>query len=153
MGQSLVAAFWCGPDSGEEQRRSDLEISVQPTPEDLSGLELFADLPPDRLAELASRFQIEEHPVGTMLTREGDAGYAFFVLVQGTARVAQGYNEIRVLGPGDFFGELSIVGDGRRTASVQASERVTLWSMFGPDFRTFEHDFPELAERIRSKYA
>lgn len=126
---------------------------MQPSAEDLAAVALFADVPPGQLADLASRFSVVQHPAGTLLTREGDVGYAFFVLVEGTARVVQGYDELRVLGPGDFFGELSIFGDGQRTASVQAGEPVTVWSMFGSDFRTLEQDYPELAATIRERYS
>ena len=61
--------------------------------------------------------------------------------------------EIRQLGPGDFLGELSIIGDGHRTATVKATSQVTVWSMFGTRFRSLEQQFPELAERIRTAYA
>jgi len=64
----------------------------------------------------------------------------------------QGDRELRLLGPGDFFGELSIVGEGHRTASVLATSPVTVWCMFGTRFRALEDQFPELAERIRSAY-
>jgi CRP-like cAMP-binding protein len=64
--------------------------------------------------------------------------------------VIQGDEEIRQLGPGDFFGELSIVGDGRRTATVKATSPVTVWSMFGTQFRRLEQQFPEVAKRIRT---
>jgi CRP-like cAMP-binding protein len=52
------------------------------------------------------------------LTGEGASGYSFFVLCEGTATVTIDGNEVRALEPGDFFGELAILGDGRRTATV-----------------------------------
>jgi CRP-like cAMP-binding protein len=67
--------------------------------------------------------------------------------------VIQGDEELRRLGPGDFFGELSIIGDGRRTATVKATSQVTVWNMFGTEFRNLEQHFPELAEKIRTAYA
>ena len=57
------------------------------------------------------------------------------------------------MGPGDCFGELSIVGDGHRTATVRATSPVTVWNMFGSDFRGLEQKFPGLADKIRSAYA
>jgi CRP-like cAMP-binding protein len=56
------------------------------------------------------------------------------------------------VGAGDFFGELSIIGDGHRTATVKTTSHVTVWSMFGTRFQSLEQQFPELAERIRTAY-
>jgi ATP-binding cassette subfamily B protein len=116
-------------------------------------MSLFGELAPAELEQVASWFSVEERDSGATLTREGAAGYAFYVLKDGTATVVRGGEEIRRLGPGDFFGELSIIGDGRRTATVKATSHVTVWNMFGTEFRNLEQHFSELAERIRAAYA
>jgi len=126
---------------------------VRPSPEELRSLSLFAELGPAELEQVASWFDVEERDSGAALTQQGASGYAFYVLRDGTATVIQGDEEIRRLGPGDFFGELSIIGDGRRTATVKATSHVTVWNMFGTDFRNLEQHFPELAEKIRTAYA
>jgi CRP-like cAMP-binding protein len=126
---------------------------VHPTPEELRSLPLFADLGPEELEEVSSWFEVQHSQAGVTLTKEGEAGYMFYLLRDGTATVAHDDEEIRQLGPGDFFGELSIVGDGRRTASVRSTSAVSVWSMFGADFRSLEQQFPEVAERIRTAYA
>jgi CRP-like cAMP-binding protein len=116
-------------------------------------MSLFAELGPAELEQVASWFDVEERDSGATLTQQGASGYAFYVLRDGTATVIQGDEEIRRLGPGDFFGELSIIGDGRRTATVKATSHVTVWNMFGAEFRNLEQHFPELAEKIRTAYA
>lgn len=126
---------------------------MRPAAEELRSLPLFAELGPAELEQVASWFDVEERDSGATLTQQGASGYAFYVLRDGTATVIQGDEEIRRLGPGDFFGELSIIGDGRRTATVKATSRVTVWNMFGTEFRNLEHHFPELAEKIRTAYA
>ena len=126
---------------------------MRPAPEDLRSLSLFAELGSAELEQVASWFDVEERESGATLTQQGASGYAFYVLRDGTATVTQGDEEIRRLGPGDFFGELSIIGDGRRTATVKATSHVTVWNMFGTEFRNLEQHFPELAERIRTAYA
>ena len=125
---------------------------MNPSAADLKSLPLFAELDASSLDELATWFGVEDREAGAYLTREGSAGYAFYILREGSARVVQGDRELRQLGPGDFFGELSIVGEGHRTASVLATSPVTVWCMFGTRFRALEDQFPELAERIRSAY-
>jgi voltage-gated potassium channel len=52
------------------------------------------------------------------------------------------------LGPGDFFGEIAILGDGRRTATVTTTSPSQLLVMFGTEFRRLEHAHPEIAGRI-----
>lgn len=126
---------------------------MRPAPEELRSLPLFAELGPAELEQVASWFDVEERDSGATLTQQGASGYAFYVLRDGTATVIQGDEEIRRLGPGDFFGELSIIGDGRRTATVKATSRVTVWNMFGTEFRNLEQHFPDLAEKIRTAYA
>ena len=53
------------------------------------------------------------------------------------------------LGPGDFFGEMAIMGDGRRVADVVATAPMTLYAMFGTSFREMEAELPEVAAQIR----
>ena len=118
-----------------------------------SSSDVHAGLEPADLEQVASWFAVEERDSGATLIRQGASGYAFYVLRDGTATVIQGDKEIRQLGPGDFFGELSIIGDGHRTATVKATSDVTVWSMFGIDFRNLEKQFPELAGKIRTAYA
>ena len=126
---------------------------MRPSPEELRSMSLFAELGPAELEQVASWFDVEERDSGATLTQQGASGYAFYVLRDGTATVIQGDEEVRQLGPGDFFGELSIIGDGRRTATVKATSHVTVWNMFGTEFRNLEQHFPELAEKIRTAYA
>src|SRR5262245_17158097 len=126
---------------------------MRPSPEELRSMPLFAELGPADLEQVASWFDVEERDSGDVLARQGAPGYAFYVLRDGTAAVLQGDTEIRQLGPGDFFGELSIIGDGRRTATVKATSPVTVWNMFGTEFRNLEQQFPALAEKIRAAYA
>ena len=55
-----------------------------------------------------------------MIVREGEWPYEFFAIEQGTAEVRRGDQLLAELGPGDFFGEMGLVGDTRRNASVVA---------------------------------
>src|SRR5262250_1492246 len=89
--------------------------------DDLAGIELFESLDPDARATLAPWFEVQDVSPGIKLCGEGASGYSFFVLRDGSATVTIDGTEVRRLGPGDFFGELAILGDGRRTATVTAT--------------------------------
>jgi CRP-like cAMP-binding protein len=70
------------------------------------------------------------------------------VIEEGTADVVHGGNVIASLGPGDFFGEMAMMGDGRRVADVVASSPITLFEMFGTHFRELEMHMPQVAATI-----
>jgi CRP-like cAMP-binding protein len=119
--------------------------------EDLAGVPLFAGLEPDELATLADWFEAQNVSEGMKLIGEGAAGYSFFVLREGTATVTIDGIEVRTLEPGDFFGELAILGDGRRTATVTAASPVRVLVLFGTEFRQLQQEYPELAAQIESR--
>jgi CRP-like cAMP-binding protein len=124
---------------------------VQPDPERLRAVPLFAALPPEDLDRLATMFSVEEvGDAGRRLTPEGAPGYMFYVIAEGTADVFHHDDLVARLGPGDFFGEMAIVGGGRRVADVVATSPMTIYAMFGTAFREMEAAFPELADRIRA---
>jgi CRP-like cAMP-binding protein len=84
------------------------------------------------------------------LIGEGCHGYSLFVLQDGTVTVTIDGVEIRTLSSGDFFGELALLGDGIRTATVTTAAPSRLLVLFGTEFRQIQQDYPELAERIES---
>ena len=118
------------------------------TAAELATVPLFSSLDPDLLHKFAHRFEVDIVPAGRAIAREGASGYAFYVLRDGTATVSQQGVEVNRLVPGDFFGEMSILGDGHRTATVTADVECTVWTLFGASFRELEIDSPEAAEAI-----
>ena len=117
---------------------------------DLAGIPLFDDLEPGELAAIAPWFELQETSPGVNLTGEGAAGYSFYVLSGGTASVTIDGIEVNTLGPGDFFGELAILGDGVRTATVTTTSPSRLLVLFGTEFRQLQQEHPDLANRIES---
>lgn len=124
-----------------------------PSAAQLSSVPLLSDLPPDVLMELADWFDVEEFPGGRTVLSEGRAGYAFYILQAGRVSVRRGAEVLRELAPGDFFGEIAIIGDGRRTASVVTLEPVTTWTLFGTAFRQLQQERPAVAVALNDAMA
>jgi CRP-like cAMP-binding protein len=118
--------------------------------DDLAGIPLFDTLEPDEQAAIAPWFELEDVSPGVKLTGEGASGYSFYVLRHGAATVTIDDIEVRTLGPGDFFGELALLGDGRRTATVTTASPSQVLVLFGTEFRQLQQTYPELASRIES---
>lgn len=121
------------------------------TAEDLRGLPLFEQLDEAERATIAPWFELREVSADVKLTGEGASGYSFFVLRNGTATVSVDGITGRTLARGDFFGELALLGDGRRTATVTTTSPSQVLVLFGTDFRRLQQEFPDLAARIESR--
>jgi voltage-gated potassium channel len=124
---------------------------VHPEPNRVAAIPLFANLSPDKLDRLAMWLEVRTEDTGARITSEGASGYFFFILEKGSAVVSQGDVEVNRMEPGDYFGEMAILGGGRRTASVTTTSPSTLLVMFGTDFRQLELLLPETAELIRTR--
>ena len=123
---------------------------MHPEPEQFAAVPLFASLNPDQLQAIASLSELRTEPMGTRLVGEGAPGFVLFILLEGKADVTSRGAGLGTLGPGDFFGEIALLGgEGRHTASVTAASPVTLAVMFGSDFRVFERDFPDATAQMK----
>jgi CRP-like cAMP-binding protein len=116
--------------------------------DDIASVPLFGALENAQLAQIAQWFHVENAGAGVTLVGEGSHGYTFFVLVEGTAEVTCHGATVASLGPGDFFGEVAILGAGRRTATVKSTSPVQLLVMFGTEFRRLEAAYPQIASRL-----
>ena len=123
---------------------------MRPTAADLERISLFASLSESEREELAESFEVKSTPAGTQLIGEGTGGYSFFALADGQARVSVEDNEVATLDPGDCFGEMALLGDGRRTASVTTTTPATVYVMFGTEFHRLEQSHPEVVGRIKA---
>jgi MFS family permease len=85
-----------------------------------STIPLFAPLPPTTIEKLASGCSEVEIPAGSVILREGDHGDCFYGIVHGEVEVRRGGITQRTLGPGDHFGEIALLRDILRTATVVA---------------------------------
>src|SRR5919106_651461 len=119
------------------------ESRLQPIP-------LFGGLSKKQRRTVAQQADEVDVEKGRHLVREGEFAYEFFAIEDGTAEVRKGEQLLAELGPGDFFGEMGLVGDVPRSASVIATTPMTVIVMTGQAFRTVDREHPEVAKQIRS---
>jgi CRP-like cAMP-binding protein len=116
--------------------------------DDLAGIPLFDGLSNDDLARLAPWFEVKTVGGGVRLASEGASGYSFFVLAEGSAVVTLGDETVATYEPGDFFGEMAILGDGRRNATVTTTSPAKVLSLFGTEFRRLQRSHPTIAAQL-----
>jgi CRP-like cAMP-binding protein len=116
----------------------------------LEGISLFAGLSEDQLGEVARTADEIDVEAGKRLVSEGRFGYEFFVIENGSAEVVRGEQHLADLGPGDFFGEMALLGDTTRNADVISSTAMTAMVMTDSAFRSLARRMPDVAEEIRA---
>ena len=115
-------------------RRLDTKLRPPPGTDLLAGIAMFAPLAPASVEFLARRLVAESAPAGTAIVTQGEPSDRFLVIVRGTVDVTQDGRHLRVEGPGDFFGEIGLLRDVPRTATVTALEDTELVSLTREDF-------------------
>ena len=119
----------------------------------LKQVPLFAGTSADELRRIASRVDEIDVPAGYTLTREGDRGREFVVLVEGSATVENDGRVIATLADGDFLGEIALLLYTQRTATVTTTTPSRLLVMTDRDFRTLVDDVPAFSARVWSAAA
>ncbi len=114
----------------------------------LSGVPLFQDLSKKELQALARAAKEVRHDEGDVLAREGDSGVGFFLIVDGTAKVSQKGRTRRRLGAGDYFGEIALLDEGPRTATVMAESPITMLGLTAWVFKGLVEQHPALATKL-----
>jgi CRP-like cAMP-binding protein len=116
----------------------------------VKAIPLFAGLNRKECRALAPRADEVELAEGKALVREGEWAYEFFAIEEGTVEVRRGDQLLGELGPGDFFGEMGLMADTRRNATVTAMSPVKVVVMTAQAFRQTARELPEVADKIRA---
>jgi CRP/FNR family cyclic AMP-dependent transcriptional regulator len=109
---------------------------------------LFSDLDQRELQDIASAMKSRTFSAGQQIAVEGESGVGFFVIEDGRAKVTVSGDEVRTLGPGDYFGEVALITQGPRTATVTADTELKTYGMTFWEFRPLVEDTPSLAWKM-----
>ena len=116
----------------------------------LKKLPLFEAVPQkdlERISPFVSEVSVSE---GKTLVQEGDYAYEFMAIEEGVAEVRRGGEVLAELGPGDFFGEMGLIEDHRRNATVVAKTPLRLITLDQWDMRRLEKAIPSALDQIRA---
>lgn len=130
-------------------RRIDVTSLAPAGLELVRGISIFAALPEPILERLARALEPVEATAGDVVIREGDEGDLFYAVAEGTVVVSKEGRWVAELGPGDYFGEIALLKDVPRTATVTAETDVKLYALERDVFIpavTGHHDVQEVAE-------
>jgi CRP-like cAMP-binding protein len=117
--------------------------------EDLKRVPLFSELSQRQLRQLAKHFMDRRVPAGARLVKQGEmSGVAFFVIAEGEAAVIVDGSQVGTIGPGEYFGELAMISQGVRTATVQALTPMRCHTIQFWDFRAFAKDNPDVMWKL-----
>ena len=106
---------------------------------------LLAGLSARELERLAGQLHERKFPAGSTVVSEGATGTGFFVITEGEAEVEIGGQVRGKLGPGDYFGEMALIDEGIRSATITAVTDLTCYGMTPWEFKPFVDEHPEVA--------
>jgi CRP/FNR family transcriptional regulator, cyclic AMP receptor protein len=115
----------------------------------LKSLPLFENVADDELQKIAPFVTEVSVSEGKHLVEEGDYSYEFMAIEEGKADVLRGGDKLAELGPGDFFGEMGLLGKERRNATVVAQTPMRLITLSSWDVKRLEKLIPQAAEKLR----
>ena len=114
----------------------------------LKKVPLFSDLDNRELEDIARSMKQRTFSSGQQIAVEGERGVGFFVIEDGQATVTVHGDEVRRLGPGDYFGEIALISQGARTATVTADTDLRTYGMTFWEFRPLVEETPGIAWKL-----
>ena len=121
---------------------------AEPPVELLQQVPLFADFERGELRRLAHTFRERTFEAGSAVADEGKAGVGFFVIESGQASVSVRGSERDKLGPGDYFGEVALIDDGARSATVTADTELRCYGLTSWEFRPLVENNASIAWKL-----
>ena len=123
-------------------------MDQQGTIERIRSVPLFSDFGDKELQRVAAIAKEVEFPAGKVIAKQGESGVGFHMIVDGEATVSVEGIEHAKLGPGSYFGEISLIDGGPRSATVTAATDLKTVSVTSWDFNVLLDQFPELSRQL-----
>ena len=114
----------------------------------LKKVPLFTGIPDAQLQRIANGVKERRFEPGAEIISAGATGHGFYLIVQGRAEVKRDGRTVRTLGPGDYFGELALVREAPRSATVTAKDPTTCLALTRWDFKGILDANPQIAVRL-----
>jgi CRP-like cAMP-binding protein len=114
----------------------------------LSGVPMFRACTKKELQAISRLMTLMDVDAGAVLTREGDRGQEFMIVVEGEAVATRRGRKIATFGPGQFFGEIALLDPGERTATVVADTPMEIGVVSQQEFNQMLTDVPMLARQM-----
>jgi CRP/FNR family transcriptional regulator, cyclic AMP receptor protein len=119
----------------------------------LKKVPLFAGLDNKELGQIASSMRERRFKAGDTVTQEGAGGVGFFIVAEGEAEVDVGGEARGVVGPGDYFGEIALINESPRTATLTARTDMVCYGMTPWEFRPLVESNSTIAWKLLSAMA
>jgi CRP-like cAMP-binding protein/Fe-S-cluster-containing dehydrogenase component/ferredoxin len=120
----------------------------------LRSVPMFAALTPEFIATLRENVQLVRYNKGDVIVRQGDLADAFYLIRIGFVKVTEQYPggdlTLAYLGRGGYFGEMGLLGEGRRTATCTAMDHVEVVRIGAEDFHRMMREFPEVRAQLEA---
>jgi CRP/FNR family transcriptional regulator, cyclic AMP receptor protein len=113
--------------------------------EALRNVPIFSGLSDEDLELLARQMKERRFSEGSAVTTEGAGAAGFFVIVEGNATVSVGGEVRATLGPGEYFGEIALIDEGTRSASITAATDILSYGLTAWEFKPFVEEHPQVA--------
>ena len=111
----------------------------------LRNVPIFAGLSDEDLEGLARQMKERRFAEGSAVTTEGAGAAGFFVIVEGDATVSVGGEQRATIGAGDYFGEIALIDEGTRSATITAATDLKCYGLTAWEFRPFVEEHPQVA--------
>lgn len=114
----------------------------------LKKVPIFGTLPARELELIARSVKERVYEPGTVIVKQGEEGVGFFLIADGRVEVTHDGRRLRDMGPGEFFGEMALMEERIRTATVTAKDRTRCLQLVRWDFRALLKENPDLAVQM-----
>lgn len=114
----------------------------------LARVPLFARCTPEEVANVTGAALVKEFSANQLIVTQGTPGTAFYIILEGSVGVARDGVAIGTLGPGEFFGEMSLLDSAPRSATIRAAEPTRCMMLSSWDFRAALERHPTVAIKL-----